>query len=87
MPIFIGLASLVLLALVLGPQAWVRQVLARHGVERRDLPGTGGELARHLLDETGLHGVKVAPPAAILDQKNRFGGRGRPRFSRRVLPA
>jgi Zn-dependent membrane protease YugP len=34
-------------------------VLARHGVERPDLPGTGGELARHLLDARGLHGVKV----------------------------
>jgi Zn-dependent membrane protease YugP len=59
MPIMVGLASLILLALVLGPQAWVRAVLARHGVERRDLPGTGGELARHLLDEAGLRGVKV----------------------------
>jgi Zn-dependent membrane protease YugP len=34
-------------------------VLARHGVDRPDLPGTGGELARHLLDQAGLNGVKV----------------------------
>jgi Zn-dependent membrane protease YugP len=49
----------ILLAVLVGPQWWVRHVLARHGVERPDLPGTGGELARHLLDARGLHGVKV----------------------------
>jgi uncharacterized protein len=59
MPILIAIASLILLAVLFGPQWWVRHVLARHGVERADLPGTGGELARHLLDEAGLRGVKV----------------------------
>jgi len=59
MPIILGLASLFLFALVFGPQVWVRRVLARHGVDRLDLPGTGGELAWHLLDEAGLHQVKV----------------------------
>src|SRR5207237_4462101 len=47
------------LVVLLGPQWWVRHVLERYGVERADLPGTGGELARHLLDLAGLHGVKV----------------------------
>ena len=59
MPIILGLASLILFAVVLGPQWWVRHVLARHGIDRPDLPGTGGELARHLLDEAGLDTVKV----------------------------
>jgi uncharacterized protein len=59
MPIILAIASLILLALLFGPQWWVRHVLARYGVERADLPGTGGELARHLLDEAGLRGVKV----------------------------
>jgi Zn-dependent membrane protease YugP len=59
MPFIIGLASLVMLAVLFGPQWWVRHVLARHGAERTDLPGTGGELARHLLDEAGLRAVKV----------------------------
>jgi hypothetical protein len=44
---------------VLGPQVWVRRVLAQHGLDRPDLPGTGGELARHLLDEAGLQQVQV----------------------------
>jgi uncharacterized protein len=59
MPVLLILALAILLAVLVGPQWWVRHVLARHGVERPDLPGTGGELARHLLDARGLHGVKV----------------------------
>jgi uncharacterized protein len=59
MPILAGLALVILLALLFGPQWWIRRVLARHGAERPDLPGTGGELARHLLDEAGLRAVKV----------------------------
>jgi Zn-dependent membrane protease YugP len=61
MPILAALLFLILLAVTLGPQWWVRGVLRRHGVERPDFPGTGAELARHLLDEAGLHHVKVEP--------------------------
>ena len=59
MPILLALAGLILLAIVFGPQVWVRRVLAQHGLDRPDLPGTGGELARHLLDEAGLQQVQV----------------------------
>src|SRR5215475_10408620 len=59
MAIILVLILVILLVVLLGPQWWVRHVLERHGVERADLPGTGGELARHLLDLAGLHGVKV----------------------------
>jgi len=59
MLVILVLGLIILLAILLGPQWWVRRVLERHGVERSDLPGTGGELARHLLDAAGLHGVKV----------------------------
>jgi len=59
MPVIVVLALIVLLAIIVGPQWWVRRVLERHGAERSDLPGTGGELARHLLDSAGLRGVKV----------------------------
>jgi hypothetical protein len=52
-----AIAALALL--IFGPQLWVRWTLARHGKERADFPGTGGELARHLLDEGGLKDVKV----------------------------
>lgn len=59
MPVILVLALIILVAILLGPQWWIRRVLERHGVERSDLPGTGGELARHLLDAAGLFGVKV----------------------------
>jgi Zn-dependent membrane protease YugP len=59
MPYLMALGALLLLALVFGPQWWIRRVMARHGADRPDLPGTGGEFARHLLDEAKLRDVKV----------------------------
>jgi Zn-dependent membrane protease YugP len=38
---------------------WVRRVIAAHDAERADFPGTGGEFARHILDEMKLDHVKV----------------------------
>ncbi|MBO6783929.1 MAG: zinc metallopeptidase [Alphaproteobacteria bacterium] len=55
---FIGLAIL-FAALVFGPSLWTRWTMARHADDRPDFPGTGGELARHLLDESGLREVRV----------------------------
>ena len=45
--------------LIFGPQLWARHVLKRYSVEQDHFPGTGGELARHLLDKQGLHNVTV----------------------------
>jgi Zn-dependent membrane protease YugP len=59
MPILIALGGLLLLALVFGPQLWVKRVLRQHAADRPDLPGTGAELARHLLDEADLQSVTV----------------------------
>ena len=55
--------ALVLLSLILilGPQWWVKRVLARYHRHEEDFPGTGGELARHLLDRYGLTQVRVEP--------------------------
>lgn len=48
------------LALIYGPQLWVQWVLNRHNkVPEDNFPGTGGELARHLLDRYDLTEVKV----------------------------
>lgn len=55
----IVLGLLFILALAVGPTLWVKAVLERHGAERTDFPGTGGELARHLLSEMRIEGVKV----------------------------
>ena len=59
MPVLFGLAALAILGVVVLPQFWVRRTLSRHAKDRPDLPGTGGELARHLLDRFGLTDVKV----------------------------
>ena len=49
-----------LVGLIFLPQWYVRQVLDRYNREPEDnFPGTGGELARHLLDRFGLQQVKV----------------------------
>jgi len=58
-PILVLLAAIAFLAILFGPKLWVDHVLKAHGRDRPDLPGTGGELARHLLDEAGLPFVKV----------------------------
>src|SRR4249920_2242130 len=61
MPVLLTIAGILLLVVVYGPQFWIRHVLKRHGAERPDLPGTGAELARHLLDEANLPSVMVEP--------------------------
>lgn len=45
--------------LILGPQWWARHTLRRHGRDLPRLPGTGGELARHLLDRFDMQAVTV----------------------------
>lgn len=55
---------LLLLAVIFGPQLWVRHEMSRHAAARSDLPGTGGELARHLLDRFQLGAVAVETTAA-----------------------
>ncbi len=53
------IGGLIFLGLMFLPQVWVRSAIARHAKPRDDFPGTGGELARHLLDEAGLQSVAV----------------------------
>lgn len=53
------LLIIVVLALLFGPQWWTTRVFARHSGHRDDYPGTGGELARHLLDRFQMPHVNV----------------------------
>lgn len=46
---------------IVGPQLWTRRVFAKHSTPRPDYPGTGAQLARHLLDRFNLQHVKVEP--------------------------
>lgn len=51
--------GILLLALIFGPQYWVKHVIKKHSVARDDFPGTGGELAKHLLEEFKIENVSV----------------------------
>lgn len=57
MPLLIIVAALAVLVYV--PSFWVRQVMSRYSQEMPELPGTGGELARHLIKRYKLDGIKV----------------------------
>ena len=62
-----ALPTLILLLLAWAPSLWVRRMFARHGDTRDDLPGTGAELARHLIERFELDGVKVERTDALRD--------------------
>jgi Zn-dependent membrane protease YugP len=51
--------TLLLIAAVYAPQLWVRHVMRRYARDIPDMPGTGGELAQHLVERFGLEGVAV----------------------------
>src|SRR6266571_8181478 len=52
-------AALIILALIVAPQLWISTVMRRHAGQRAEIPWTGGEFARFLLDGMKLTGVKV----------------------------
>ncbi|MEW6646627.1 MAG: zinc metallopeptidase [Pseudomonadota bacterium] len=54
-----AIIGLLILFLTLAPALWAKTVLRRYSGVRRDYPGSGGELARHLLDRHGLKHVAV----------------------------
>ncbi|MET1253556.1 zinc metallopeptidase [Aliikangiella maris] len=58
--------AVILIMLILGPQWWVRYVLNKHSNVMHAMPGTGGELATHLLEKFELSNVKLeaAEPGA-----------------------
>lgn len=53
------LPLVLIIALVFGPGWWVRNVMSRYSEPKDRYDGTGGELARHLLDSHNLQHVKV----------------------------
>ena len=55
----IVLIILFLLLLVFGPQWWAQYTFRRYAEALPRIPGTGGELARHLLDQFGMADVTV----------------------------
>ena len=57
--VIVILAIVILCLLIYGPQMWIRYVMKRHGAELNSLPGTGGELAMHLIKQFQIKGVEV----------------------------
>ena len=53
------LVILFLVVLIFGPQWWAQYTFRRYAGVLPRIPGTGGELARHLLDQFGMPDVAV----------------------------
>lgn len=59
---------LLLIALVFGPQIWVRVIMQRYSDENQAIPGTGGELAAHLIKRFELTDITVEKTQEHNDQ-------------------
>lgn len=59
MPILVIALIVLVLAAIFGPQLWARYILKCHSKHRDEIPGTGGELAIHLIENGKLEGVTV----------------------------
>jgi len=55
----IALLVIIVGIVIFGPQLWTRRVFAKYSTPRPDYPGTGGELARHLLNRLDMEHIKV----------------------------
>ena len=56
---FFAAGALIIIAVVFGPSLWVKLVMRRYSSEKPEMPGTGGELAEHLIKRFSLKDVKV----------------------------
>lgn len=54
-----GLGGILIILLIFTPTLWVKFVMWRHSKDLEDMPGTGGELAEHLVERFKLEGVTV----------------------------
>ena len=55
----IAIALIAVLILIFLPQIWTKAVYRKYSIELEELPGTGGELAQHLIDKFQLTEIKV----------------------------
>ena len=51
--------ALIVIAVIFGPSLWVKLVMSRYSSEKPEMPGTGGELAKHLIKRFSLKDVEV----------------------------
>lgn len=53
------LLGIALIFLIYAPSLWVKYVIRKHNTHLDNMPGTGAELAQHLINRFGLEGVVV----------------------------
>ncbi len=63
----LGVLALLLAVLIYLPSFWVRRVMIAHSAEDTQIAGTGGELAKHLIDRFKLEGITVEETGAFKD--------------------
>ena len=51
--------AFIVFAVIFGPSLWVKFVMWRYSSEKPEMPGTGGELAKHLVERFSLKDVDV----------------------------
>ena len=51
--------ALIVIAVIFGQSLWVKLVMSRYSSEKPEMPGTGGELAKHLIKRFSLKDVEV----------------------------
>ena len=56
---FLVAGVLIVLAMIFGPSLWVKFVMKKYSSEKSEIPGTGGELAKHLIERFSLKDVTV----------------------------
>ena len=56
---FLVAGVLIVSVLIFGPSLWVKFVMRKHSPEKPEIPGTGGELAKHLIERFSLKDVTV----------------------------
>ena len=61
------LIVIILVGVMILPHLWIRHVLKTHGEDSPEIPGTGGELARHLIERFQIEGVVVETTASGQD--------------------
>ena len=55
----LAIGAILVITLIFGPSLWVKFVMRRYSSEKPEMPGTGGELAQHLIERFSLKDVKV----------------------------
>ncbi|NKB98597.1 MAG: peptidase [Pseudomonadales bacterium] len=79
---------IVIVVVVFGPMLWVRWVMQSHSEEIEGMPGTGGELAQHLLEKFSIEaGVEASEIGDHYDPAEKMVRLSPANFSGRSLTA